>query len=203
MTIDYSKGKIYKISSTSTPELIYIGSTVQPLCERFAGHNRSYKHYIKDKNATRRITSFDIIKIGDAYIELIEPFPCASKEELTAREAYHIKSMQCCNKVIPGRTWNEYYLDNKDELLRKGKEYKDSIKDTPEFKENKKESDARYRINNLEKIQEYDRTEKRKEASNQRRKVKITCECGKEIATGGIATHKRTQKHIEFEAKQV
>ena len=43
---DYSQGKIYCIRSHET-DLIYIGSTIQPLSIRMGKHRDSYKRYLK------------------------------------------------------------------------------------------------------------------------------------------------------------
>ena len=48
-------------------------------------------------------TSFKILENNNYYIELIELFECTCKDELCARESYYIKSLECVNKVIPGR----------------------------------------------------------------------------------------------------
>lgn len=81
MPVNYKNGKIYCIRSPNT-DMIYIGATAQVrLCNRMKSHRKS----------SNRTTSRKIIQAGDAYIELIENFPCNSKEELNAREAYFIR----------------------------------------------------------------------------------------------------------------
>ena len=109
--MDYKNGKIYAIRSYQTED-IYIGSTTQTLTKRLSKHKASFKMW---KNDTHHYTSsYDIIKYGDAYIELIELFPCNSKMELGRREGELIRSMDCVNKRIEGRTKQEYYQDNKE-----------------------------------------------------------------------------------------
>jgi len=71
----YQNGKIYTIRSPHT-EKFYIGSTCQTLCKRFYKHNHD----------TQNLSSHKIINLGDAYIELLELFPCNSKDELNKRE---------------------------------------------------------------------------------------------------------------------
>lgn len=70
-----------------------------------------------------------------AYIELIEMFPCNSKEELNRREGEVIRAtFNCVNKYVAGRTlkqWHEdnkdynktYYQDNREYLLQQKKDY--------------------------------------------------------------------------------
>jgi hypothetical protein len=111
--MNYKNGKIYKITSDSTNK-IYIGSTCQPLSKRIANHRDTYKSFINGKY--HKITSFELIKLEDAIITLIEDFPCERKEQLQARERYHIELNKdiCINKYIPTRTLKEYYQTNKD-----------------------------------------------------------------------------------------
>ena len=65
----YNSSKIYKICSNLTDN-IYIGSTTQSLSQRLSEHVRRCNHYIKIDN--NYISSFEIIKLGDYYITLIE-----------------------------------------------------------------------------------------------------------------------------------
>jgi len=118
---DYSKGIIYKIISESNPELVYYGSTIRKIERRFKGHKDDYKYWLKyKKNYT---TSFEIIKLGDSKIELIENYPCDSKKELERREGYFHRNFECVNNRIAGRTDTEYYLDNKEKINKYSKKY--------------------------------------------------------------------------------
>ncbi len=81
---DFQQGKIYKIRSTIRPDLIYIGSTTQTLSMRMTQH----------RAPSSRCSSHEIIAVGDAYIELIENFPCNNKDELNARENRHMRALQ-------------------------------------------------------------------------------------------------------------
>ena len=86
---NYSEGKIYAIKSQST-SYIYIGATTRALECRFYEHVRS-----------RDCSSKKITLLGDAYIELIENFPCLSKHELYNRETEIIISTpNCINKQL-------------------------------------------------------------------------------------------------------
>jgi len=114
--IRYKNGKIYKIISPSE-ELLYYGSTIESLEVRFQGH------LTKFKKGKEYCTSFEILKFGDAFIELVENFPCNSKKDLERREGFHIRNNDCVNKNIAGRNLAEYYQDNKAELREYGKEY--------------------------------------------------------------------------------
>jgi len=49
---------------------------------------------------------------------LIEKYPCDDKDELRAREGYHQKKFKedCVNKLIAGRSIEQYYQDNKEKF---------------------------------------------------------------------------------------
>ena len=67
---DYSNVKIYAIRSAQTDD-IYIGSTIQPLlCKRMAGHRAAYKYHFS--GIGEYVSSYKILQLGDAYIELLE-----------------------------------------------------------------------------------------------------------------------------------
>jgi hypothetical protein len=82
----YQEGKIYKIICDDFDK-IYIGSTVQKLYVRFARH--------KELDTAAK----ELFKYPNVRIELIERFPCNSKDELRIREQYHINENkdQCIN----------------------------------------------------------------------------------------------------------
>ena len=77
--VNYQQSKIYCIRSNKTTD-IYIGSTaVLYLSSRIAEHNAGYKKYLKTKK--KYISSYEILKHGDAFIELICHFKCNSSDE--------------------------------------------------------------------------------------------------------------------------
>ena len=87
---NYELGKIYKITSPHTDK-IYIGSTCEKhLSNRLAGHKSDYKRMLKLKeegfNTYPKITSCELIKLGDVEIVLIENYPCNDRYELLRRE---------------------------------------------------------------------------------------------------------------------
>jgi hypothetical protein len=174
---NYANSKIYKIWSISTDE-IYIGSTTQTLSKRIGGHRTKYKSYQNGKY--RYITSFKILEYGDAKIELIEKFECKCKDELTAREGYYIRKMECVNKVIPGRTQKQYYLDNKEQLKQYYKQYH-----------------KQYRLDNKEQLKQYHKQYDKQyyQTNKEKFKEKLLCECGCSIRKCNLPRHKRTAKH--------
>mgnify|MGYP003673725770 CR=1 FL=1 len=102
--IKFGKTFIYRISSPNTP-LVYIGHATTTLERRLRGH----KHEFADASRKKRCTSFEVLTHGEARIELIERYPCASLQEAKARERFWIeRTPRCVNKNIPGRTREEY-----------------------------------------------------------------------------------------------
>ena len=156
---DYKNGKIYVIKNPECTE-VYIGSTVQTLCERLMAHRRQY---ICWKNGTHNyVSSFKLFEIGEPMIELLEEYPCDSKAELDRREGEIIKATEnCVNKVIPGRTQKEYVEVNRDRISKYKKEYFELNRDHIE------QYQKEYRENNRDRIREYqkDYREAKKKAS--------------------------------------
>jgi len=176
--MDYKNGKIYKLVSDFT-EKIYIGSTCSPLSKR---HYQHIKAFNTGKN---RCTSVELLKLGKTRIELIEDFACERKEQLYAREGYFIKLNKdiCANKVIEGRTRNEYINDKKEIISQNWKDYYTKNKDKL------KEKRILYIAHNKKLIAE----QKKKH-----RAEKITCECGDIITLGAKFNHLKTKKHSTF-----
>ena len=96
---DYKNGKIYQILSPNTDK-VYIGSTTQPL------HKRFYEHKSRFTKPDHYNASCEVIKAGDAKIELIEEYPCENKMELERREGQISRTTQnvCYNKYHAGQT---------------------------------------------------------------------------------------------------
>ena len=140
---DYQKGKIYRIISPSK-NLVYIGSTTQPLSQRLAGHIRDYKKY-NDDNNNANITSYILLECEDYKIELLEDYPCNNKQQLERKEGEYIKNNECVNRCVAGRTLHEWYVDN----IKKIKQYR--IANADKYKEYGKQ----WIINNADKVKQY------------------------------------------------
>ena len=157
---DYKNGKIYCIRVNDSDK-IYIGSTVNSLCRRMTGHRDTFKKW-KDGNWSY-CSSYELFLIGTPYIELIEIYPCNSKEELHKREGEIIRNtVNCVNKSIPSRTYKEWYEANKSILSEKAKLYREAHKEEISL------MNKEYRENNKDKIKEYqiDYTATHKEEKN-------------------------------------
>jgi hypothetical protein len=175
----YLKGKIYKIINDETDK-IYIGSTYGSLWKRFSRHKNEYSLWVEDR--TRQFkSSFELLPFGSARIELIEDFPCNSKEELLTREQFYMNEnkLKCVNKLNAILTHDE----RKVYRLKWYHEHSDRSK--------------KYREDNAEHIQiksaEY--YEENKEHLNAIRSEKITCDCGSEIRRDSKARHLRSIVH--------
>lgn len=197
MVVDYSQGKIYKIEPTCPHDEgdIYIGSTSTPrLCNRLSQHKNEYQRY-NNKIISKRTRSFDLFdkySVENCQIFLIENVNAKTKDELRAREHYHITNAKCVNFSIPfvvgkpyenqkewKQIWNKDYKEkNKETLKEKNKEYRD----------NHKEQAHEYYINNKERIAEYSKTQHQ-------------CQCGGHYTTLHKQRHLRTTKHIQFQEK--
>ena len=138
---NYQNGKIYCIRSFKTDD-IYIGSTTRKLSSRMSDHRSSYKKWINGKD--HYMTSFELIKQGDAYIELLELYPCNIVEELCKKEGEYIRNMVCINKVIPDRTRKEYKKEWNEKNKEHIKEYQKEYRSIPEIKEKYKQYSKDY-----------------------------------------------------------
>ena len=134
--VDYKNGKIYKIVCNTTG-LVYIGSTCETtLAHRLAKHKSSYNSYINGKQDF--ITAYKILEYGSYEIVLLELYPCNTKDELHARERFHIENINdCVNKVIPTRTHIEWVKNNKNHVNEYQRQYYEQNKDILKMKVNK------------------------------------------------------------------
>jgi hypothetical protein len=170
--VEYSNGKIYKLVTFQSDD-VYYGSTCSPLSKRLAGHRRTYKSFKSGKG--HYITAFEILQYPDAQIILIESVNCASKEALHAAERKYIDSNACVNRHIPGRSINEWRVENKESLSAKKKQY---------YQDNKNDI--------LETQKQYYQDNKARLAE------KILCECGNYSTRVNFARHKRSKKHLKY-----
>ena len=184
--VNYTNSKIYKITCNVTG-LTYYGSTVNPLSKRMGEHRSNFK--------TNRGTckSKLVLASGDYDYCLVEKWPCADKSELHQRERFYIESNECVNLMIPGRTQKEYYSDNKEEY----REYRSAHKEDAAKYDKKYYSDNKEKL--LKQMKEY-RAENKDEL-DAKAAVKITCCCGCLVSKRNIATHRKTQRHIDMMSK--
>ncbi len=190
----YNHSKIYKICSNLTDK-IYIGSTTQTLAKRLYAHVLDYKQYIITN--TKYITSYEIIKLEDYYITLIEEHNFNNRQQLLKREGEIIKLNinNVVNKQITGRTNAEYRVDNVEHIKRYSQDNKEHI---IEYKK-------QYHINNREQILEKQKQYNinNKQVILEQKKQPIICECGIIYTRCNKLQHMKSTKHINLINQQI
>jgi len=199
---NYKNGKIYALKSHQIED-IYIGSTTQKLSQRLGKHRADCKD---NKGNTKYILQYE-----DYYIELIENYPCNSKEELEQREGHYIRENKdkCVNTRIPNRSQKEYREENKDKIKERTKIYLEENKDKIKARDKKyqeenreilRQKKAEYNEANRETLnqkgKEYYYANKEKVLN--RIKEKHTCICGIEYTLGHKTRHEKTMRHQEY-----
>jgi len=155
----YNNSKIYKICSNLTDK-IYIGSTTQSISQRLSEHVKRYKTHIKNNN-TKYVSSIEIIKLGDAFIVLLEQCNFNNRQQLFKREGEVIKLNinNAVNMLIAGRTKKEYVIDNKEQILERSKQFyidnkEQVLEQQQQYYNDNKERKKQYYNDNKEKIAE-------------------------------------------------
>ena len=181
MKVDYSKGKIYKITNDFNND-IYVGSTCDTLVKRFSNHKKDSKKEKKQHYSLYKLMN----EIGYTRfrIQLICECPCEDIYQLRQKEGEYIRQMGTLNKTIAGRTKTEYRQDNKEKLKDQCKQYFEQNRDI--INEKKKE----FRKEHKEEIKEYKTTQ-------------IICDCGACIQKGELWRHKKTKKHQLFVTQNI
>jgi hypothetical protein len=96
------KGFVYTIRSKSS-ELVYYGSTLEKmLSNRMSSHRSHYKRWLAYKG--NNCTSFQILELGDAYIELVEDVDVETRQHLRALEGKYQRENTCVNMKHEGQT---------------------------------------------------------------------------------------------------
>jgi len=191
---DYANGRIYKIEPICEHDKneVYYGSTCQLLCKRMDKHRSDYKCWLNKKRD--KFSSFELFEkygVENCKIYLVELYPCETKEELFAREGYHIKNNKCVNRYVAGnqlavgiKEYHQIYRNqHKDENIEYGKIYRENNKQ--KLKENR----TIYVAKNIDKIKEYSQT-------------KNVCSCGGKYTNHDRPKHYRTKKHIKWQNEQ-
>jgi len=184
--VNYNNSKVYKIVGPG--DMIYIGSTTKNyLSSRLSEHRSCYK----TRNTGIKKGKCSSYQIFDAYgpencnIYLLEIVNCDTKNELLARERHHIETIECINKIIPGRTQKEHYNINREVKLEKQKEYYNDNKDA---------------------IIEYQKAYKdaNRDIIREKAKTKCVCNiCGGKYTNASKAKHFKTKQHLNAVAAVV
>jgi len=118
----YQNGKIYVIKCKIDPNLIYVGSTIRTLNERWGEHKSDY---IK-KPHTLLYSKINELKIDNFFIELYELYPCNSKKELNKKEGEVIRkigTLKLVQNYEKQEHYKIYYEKNKEKKCQNRKIY--------------------------------------------------------------------------------
>ena len=178
--VNYANGKIYQVMAKDGGDTgdVYVGSTTKVyLSQRMDEHRNQYKRW--KNGGCRNVTVFGIFEkygVENCCIVLLEMVNASNIDELMARERHWIQSTPCVNRVIPGRTDAEWYVDNREKVLAYQVQYHadNCVKITADK--------AQYRADNREII-------------NLKQSEKVQCECGCRVSRSGMTGHKKSQKH--------
>jgi hypothetical protein len=154
-------------------------------------HKNSYNAYLNGKSAFVSVYAlFDEYGFENCKIEWVEDYPCNSKKELEAREGFYIKNTVCVNKVIVGRTKEEYRSDTKEEKKEKDKKY---------YEEHKDDICSRIRNSRAENLEEMKERERTYYYKNKEKKNRLyECECGTKCYFRYRRQHFKTKKHQQY-----
>ena len=96
---DYANAKIYRLVATGTDQ-VYIGSTCEPLAKRLYNHNWCAAH----PESQKPTMACKLYEEGRTVaIQLIEAFPCESRDQLLARERSWLENTPTAiNRNTPG-----------------------------------------------------------------------------------------------------
>ena len=145
-------GYTYALRSYQTDD-IYIGSTLGTLRQRLYKHKQNLKQFNNGKY--HYVTSYEIVKYDDAFIEMIDKYENVNKIELRKYEGQTIRNTKCVNKNIPCRTFKEYRETNKDKIKEQQKQYYETHKEEmKQYYETNKDKIKEYKLINKDKIKE-------------------------------------------------
>ena len=185
----------YKITSPSTNK-VYVGSTKHDINERLQIHEANYRKFKDGKyNYT---ASFEILEFKDCKIELLENKICQSKEERDMVECeFIVNTPNTVNKNLPGRTREQYYQDNKQEILiYQNQYYRDNKEQRRQYYQDNKRRDyerqIQYNRDNKEQQRQY------RQVNEQKIKEKHNCLCGGKYTYSTKSRHFKSAKHNTY-----
>lgn len=180
---DYSKSKVYRIDNC-IDDKFYIGCTTKSLAERMSKHRYNASSGRSTASLHQHMRD---LGIHNFTIYLIECKPCTSKEELTALEGEHVRTLKPhLNYQTPGRSQMDYYNENREIVREKVKEY---------YKHNRetliKKSKEYYEMN-------ADNVSKVNKSRYEKNKVNVVCECGTQVLEHNLKRHTTSQLHLQL-----
>jgi hypothetical protein len=152
----YNNSKIYLIKCRLDNNLIYVGSTVRTLYDRWNQHKKTAQ---KTNHKKHRLLYNKINEIGINffYIELYEQLILNNNQELLNKEGEIIKKLSTLNYNIPGVLDENEYNDLKNKVEKERNEYKNKkLSDEQQFEKRLLKNEylkKRYNLKKLEKEQ--------------------------------------------------
>ena len=97
-------GRIYRVSAPGCDQ-VYVGSTRKTISARLNAHQRSMRKW--ERGTYHYVTSFALVGLPGASIDLIEEDEYQDMQHMRDREAYWISRLPTVNKHTPGRSHAE------------------------------------------------------------------------------------------------
>ena len=198
--INYQNTIIYKIVCNDLNiKDLYVGHTTD-----FKRRKSQHKHTSQcDTNKDYNCKIYKVIRENGGWdnwtMVEIEKFSCNDSKEATARERHWFEILEAkMNSQFPQRNVKEYNEANKDTIKERAKQYRE--KNKPKAKE----YHLLYKQQNIEKLREirnrYYNTHKA--VVNEKRNIKLNCECGRCYTLRNKIQHSRSIKHTKFVEEQ-
>ena len=144
----YNNSKIYLIKCRLDNNLIYVGSTVKHLYERWNQHlHKAHKKTHSNKNLL--YNKMNEIGIKHFYIELYEQLNLNNNQELLKKEGEIIKELGTLNYISSGLINENDYNDLKNKVENERNDYKNKkLSDVQQYEKHllKKEYLKRYNL---------------------------------------------------------
>ena len=182
----YRYGVIYKIVNSINSE-IYVGSSTSDLETRMIKHRSDAK---QRPEISKFYKYMNELGIDNFDIELVEEYPCESKEELRNREGEIIREIGTLNHRIENRTKQEYkqeWIDTNRERVNEQRR---------ERRRNNPEKTKEENIKSREYKKKY--AENHKEEIKAKTSQKVVCECGTTYTVGHKGEHMSSKKHLKL-----
>ena len=107
----YSNGYIYGIKCNTT-NLLYIGSSIEPMKTRLTKHITDLKGYLGINPRPRAYrSSFEVLMNDNYEMKKVCDYPCENKHQLEVREGLFIKHNNTCNKRLPCKLTNKDLIE--------------------------------------------------------------------------------------------
>jgi len=95
--------------------------------KRYKTHVSTYKRYLNNKS-NKYLTSYEILKFDNHFIDVLEFLTTDDKKELQRIEGNYIKQFSdiCVNRNVAGRNKKQYKIDNIEKINKYQKSYQTS-----------------------------------------------------------------------------